>query len=208
MLKSLTINEFFEKMAKEPPPGGGSAAALSGLMGVSLLEMAAEISLKHANQCTPGDALIAAQAKLNRLHQELLGLIDHDARVLAKVLPILSQPCANENISQMNAAVQQAIEVPLAIASCALSGMEMSKILLDGAIEHVIGDLMLGALSCHNALTGALLMAALNLPLLRDAGMYEQFSQQVLTYRTTAQKLMADLQATVYAKPAYQVLRV
>lgn len=205
MLKSLTINQFFEKMAKEPPPGGGSAAALSGLMGVSLLEMAAEISLKHL--CT-GEALTAAQSKLSRLHQELLELIDHDARVLAKVLPILSQPCADENSSQMNEAVQQAIEVPLAIANCALSAMEMSKILLSGAAEHVIGDLMLGALSCHNALTGALLMTALNLPLLRDAGMHEHFSQQVLTYRTTAQNLMADIQASVYAKPAYQVLRV
>lgn len=208
MLKSLTINQFFEKMAKEPPPGGGSAAAVSGLMGVSLLEMAAEISLKHANLCTPAEPLIAARSTLQRLHRELLELIDNDARVLAEVLPILSQPCADENSSHMNEAVRQAIEVPLAIASGALSAMEMSKILLDGAAEHVIGDLMLGALSCHNALTGALLMTALNLPLLRDAEMHEQFSQQVLSYKTAAQNLMADIQATVYAKPAYQVLRV
>lgn len=208
MLKSLTIHQFFEKMAKEPPPGGGSAAALSGLMGVSLLEMAAEVSLKHADLSTTAEPLIAAQSILQQLHRELLELIDHDARVLAKVLPILSQPCADENSSQMNAAVQQAIEVPLAIASGALSAMKMSKIVLDGAAEHVIGDLMLGALSCHNALTGALLMTALNLPLLKDTEMHERFSQQVQAYTTTAQSLMTDIQATVYAKPAYQVLRV
>jgi formiminotetrahydrofolate cyclodeaminase len=207
MLKSLTIHQFFEKMAKEPPPGGGSAAALSGLMGVSLLEMAAEISLKHADlRFASAEPLIAAQSTLQQLHRELLELIDHDARVLAKVLPILSQP--DDNSSQMNEAVQQAIEVPLAIASSALSAMKMSKILLDGAAEHVIGDLMLGALSCHNALTGALLMTALNLPLLSDAEMHEEFSQQVQAYTTTAQNLITDIQATVYAKPAYQVLRI
>ena len=44
MLTELSIHDFFTKMAGKEAPGGGSGAAMTGLNGVCLLEMAVKVS--------------------------------------------------------------------------------------------------------------------------------------------------------------------
>ncbi len=206
-LGSLTISDFFTKMAGNPPPGGGSAAALSGLAGVSLLEMAAEVSQKHR----AAEALTlfsAARTELAVLHKTLLRRIDEDAEVLAGVLPLLSRISTETggNTGAFDGDVRQAITVPLAIAGHGVRGLEIGRDLLPAAAGPVVGDLLAGALSCHNAVSGALLMAALNLPLLGDTALRSNFEGQVRLLRNTARNLIEELQAVVYAQQPYRCL--
>ena len=44
--KKMTIEEFINELASNSPaPGGGTAAALGGAMGISLLEMVANLTI-------------------------------------------------------------------------------------------------------------------------------------------------------------------
>jgi len=46
MLVTLTIDKYAEQLAsKASTPGGGSAAALTGLLGVSLMEMSVNLTI-------------------------------------------------------------------------------------------------------------------------------------------------------------------
>jgi formiminotetrahydrofolate cyclodeaminase len=206
VLTALTIKDFFGRMAAEPPPGGGSAAALAGLMGVSLMKMAAQVSGKHFPEQT--GRLAAGQCELDKLHATFLRLIDEDAQVLAEVLPVLSRPDADREPGLLKDAVRQAIEVPLHIARSSLDSLEIAQDLLTLAAEHVIGDLMLGAISCHTALSGALLMIALNLPLLQEDSLQAHFSSQAAALKSAGDQVLAGMQQAVYQKQAYQLLDV
>nr|WP_092072734.1 cyclodeaminase/cyclohydrolase family protein [Dendrosporobacter quercicolus]NSL48910.1 cyclodeaminase/cyclohydrolase family protein [Dendrosporobacter quercicolus DSM 1736]SDM49040.1 Formimidoyltetrahydrofolate cyclodeaminase [Dendrosporobacter quercicolus] len=201
-LVALTVDGFFDKMAQNPPPGGGSAAALAGLMGVSLLEMA-------SRQQIAGPDLAAVQAELAGLHQSLSGLIDRDAAVLAAVLPLLSQADLTDNVAagQLADAVEQAIAVPLSIARSCVRGLELARILLNGVAGHVAGDLLIGALACQHAVTGALLMAAVNIPLLPDAAVQAGFRTQLRLIDSAAKALIDELQSAVYAREPYRFMK-
>lgn len=201
-LVALTVGGFFDKMAQNPPPGGGSAAALAGLMGVSLLEMA-------SRQQIAGPDLPAVQAELAGLHQSLSGLIDRDAAVLAAVLPLLSQADLTDNVaaSQLADAVEQAIAVPVSIARSCVRGLELARILLNGVAGHVAGDLLIGALACQHAVTGALLMAAVNIPLLPDAAVQAGFRTQLRLIDSAAKALIDELQSAVYAREPYRFMK-
>ncbi|MEG6586560.1 cyclodeaminase/cyclohydrolase family protein [Dendrosporobacter sp. 1207_IL3150] len=207
MLVSLPMQDFFEQMSKQPPPGGGSAAAAAGLMGVSLVQMAVAISEKHLTGCKSGVSE-EFTVELAAIHQSLLKLIDQDAKVLAEVLPIISAPCNSEvnDLETYNNAVRLAIEVPLEIARCSQRVLEIGKTLLEHCVEHVIGDLTFGLLSCHNAVSGALLMVALNLPLLHDQEIISDIKRQVSSLKNHSENLITEIKAVVYIKDTYTVL--
>lgn len=204
-LLDLRVKEFFEKMAQNPPPGGGSAAALAGLMGVSLLEMAAVVSEKHL----PGERLAAVQNELTGLHRELSSLVDRDAKVLAEVLPLLSGAGSADGSGSVETgnAVQRAISVPMSIARSCVRGLEAGRRLLPDAAGHVLGDLLLGVLLCHNAMTGALLMTAINLPFIDDTAVQEDCKAQMKILENAAKGLTDELKETVYAQEPYQCMK-
>lgn len=204
-LLDLRVKEFFEKMAQNPPPGGGSAAALAGLMGVSLLEMAAAVSEKHS----AGERLAGARNELAGLHRELSSLIDRDAKVLAEVLPLLSGAgiADGSGSTETGNAVQRAISVPMAIARNCIRGLEAARLLLPDAAGHVLGDLLLGVFLCHNAVTGALLMTAVNLPFMADTKVQEDCKAQMKLLEHAAKALANELKETVYAQEPYRCMK-
>jgi len=207
MLASLSIHDFAAKMAVQPPPGGGSAAALSGLLGVSLLEMVVNISERQPELAAYTDFFATKKAKLAKLHAELERLIDRDAVVLTDVLPVLTSEQHPEDIEVYTAALQQAIEVPLAIARACLEALEISKPLFDMAVAHVICDLAFGALSSHAGVTGSLLIAAMNLPLLKDESLANAFKGQFMLLNSEADKLIEQIKVDVYSRDIYSVIR-
>lgn len=202
-LVALSVGGFFDKMAQNPPPGGGSAAALAGLTGVSLLEMASR------QQIAGSPDLAAVQAELAGLHQSLSGLIDRDAEVLAAVLPLLFQSDLTDSVAagRLADAVEQAIAVPVSIARSCVRGLELARILLNGVAGHVAGDLLIGALACRHAVTGALLMAAVNVPLLPDAAVQAGFRTQLRLIDSAAKALINELQSAVYAREPYRFMK-
>lgn len=160
MLKDLSIHEFFMKTAQKEAPGGGSNAALMGLSGISLLQMAAEVSLEAAKW----DGL---KMELQRLHDSLEAFIDADAKALEQALPALAAVGPDGNREEWNEILLKAVDVPFQIVQACMDGLEVFRKMREHLYPNVACDAKFGAMSLHTALQGAVLLAQLNVSLLR-----------------------------------------
>lgn len=193
MLAKLSVHEFFTRLASREAPGGGSGAALVGLTGVSLLEMAAAL-------CQSGETKSAADEDvaraLARLHTHLESLLQKDAEVLARALPALTAVGPDGSSRDWNAALMQAVDIPFLIAQDCIDAIEIARRLLEGALPSVACDLKFAAMSCHTGLQGAVMLADLNISLLRDdASLHASLRERIDAILEKADRVMDQVLA-------------
>lgn len=213
MLSSLSITDFAAKLASdEVPPGGGSTAAVYGLMGAALLEMAITYSDKNPKPTEVSEILLANQSELARLHIELTILIDRDALALRSLLAAAGLPETSaaeqkaRNIA-LQKALKQAAEVPLETARACLEVMEIGKTIVGIVDKMVVSDLMAGVVAAQAGITASLLSTAINLEEIKDEALVSALSGQIYLIRTTGNELKAALEETVYSQAPFTVLR-
>lgn len=213
MLTSLSIKEFAARMAtQEPPPGGGSTAALSGLMGASLLEMVVNLSQGQPDLAGYAQFLADKKNELSRLHRVLENLVDRDAEVFEKVMEAFRMPQARpEEEAIRDKAIQEsmreAAEVPIETARACLEVLEISRQLLGKSHPHALGDLTVGALAGHTGTLGALLSTAMNLPFLKDKALVKALDGQILLLRGSADELIRVVKENVYNHDTFVVMK-
>ncbi|SDF66239.1 cyclodeaminase/cyclohydrolase family protein [Sporolituus thermophilus] len=214
MLAELSIHEFAARLAsRQPAPGGGSAAAVSGLLGVSLLEMAVNLSLGRPDLAAYADMLADRQKVLAGLHKKLEELIDRDADAFSAVMAAYGLPKATAEekearAAQIQQAMRQAAEVPVEVARAALESLEIGRALLGKINAHVVSDLMIGVLLSYNAVMAALLNTAINLPALRDHTVVAALKGQIHILRTAADELYNAVADEVYGADPFAVMRM
>lgn len=213
MLSSLSIASFAGQLASEEvPPGGGSAAAMSGLMGASLLEMAVNYSLKSQESAVCTELLLAKQADLSRLHIELTLLIDRDALALRGLLAAAGLPETSAEQQQarqlaLQKAVKLAAEVPIETARACLEVIEIAQAIVTKVDKMVVSDLMAGVAMAYAGIVGSLLSTAINLNEMDDAALVSALKGQIYLLQTTADELKADIEEKVYASTPFSVVR-
>ncbi len=213
MLTKLSIGEFAARLAsREPAPGGGSAAALSGLLGASLVSMAITLT-RGRPEFSACEALLAAgETELSRLRGHLETLIDRDAAAFSAVVAAYGLPQTGEGERQcraaaIQAAMAEAAAVPLQTARACLAALQIAREIAGKINPHTSGDLAVGAFACHSGLTGALLNIAVNLPAIDDEAFVQDHRKQIRLLRATGDELVAAVQAVVYGEPAFAVMR-
>lgn len=213
MLSSLSISEFAARLASdEVPPGGGSTAAISGLMGAALLEMAINYSLKGPKLIECNELLIAKQADLARLHIELTILIDRDALALRGLLAAAGLPETSAEKKQvrnlaLQKALKQAAEVPIETARACLEIVEIGKAIVNKVDKVVVSDLMAGVAAAYAGIVGSLLSTAINLSEIKDEALVSALKGQVYLLQTTADELKIAIEEKVYESAPFNVLR-
>ncbi len=213
MLTSLTVGEFAAALAsREPAPGGGSAAALSGLLGASLVAMAISLTRGREEFAAHEAALAAGEAELEHLRSDLQSLIDQDAAAFSAVMAAYGLPQTGESERQVRdaavqAALKEAAAVPLLTACACLEVLKIARTVTGKITPHAAGDLAIGALAGHTGLIGALLNIAANLPALRDESLVRTYAGEIRLLRAAADELAAAVQAQTYGDPTFAVLR-
>ena len=190
MLTNLSLHDFFMKMAHKEAPGGGSASAMMGLAGVSLLEMAVKVSKESLDEAEFSLCL----DELATLHRKLEELINTDAEVLARALPAFTDVGADGSESDWNAILLEAVHVPLDIVQACLDALVIAKKLIRKFQPNVVCDATFGAMSCNTALQGAVLLAELNISLLRgDEALVEKLKKTIDDFAETSNSLIDDI---------------
>lgn len=213
MLAALSIHEYAQQLAsKASTPGGGSAAALTGLLGVSLIEMSVNLTIGRPEYAEHEELLRARIQELAKVHSRLQQLIDRDAVAFGAVMAAYRMPKASDaektdRQEGIQAALKQAAEVPLDIARCSLESLEIGKALLGRINPQVISDLAVGAQTSFAAVTGALLNTSINLPLLTDKTLASAMKGQLLLIRTAAEELLTDIQGHIYSQEPFTVMQ-
>jgi formiminotetrahydrofolate cyclodeaminase len=118
-LSLMAFQDLLDALASnQPVPGGGSASALAGAVGVSLLVMVA--GLPKTRTGTPeGEADLAeAAARLRKIRDALVPLMDADSEAYQAVLDAMRLPSATDAEKQarrdaVQRALRAATEVPM-----------------------------------------------------------------------------------------------
>lgn len=213
MLVNLSLSKYAEKLsAKDPAPGGGSAAALSGLLGVSLLEMVINLTVERAEFAEQTSFLAASQAALATLHQELEQLIDLDATAFSGVIDAYRLPKNSENekserLKAIQTAVVAAAEIPLRSSAACLEALHIARSLLGKVNPHAASDLVVGSLSCHTGAVGALLNTAINMPLIKDQSITGRLTHQLTATKQAADSLVEKICAAAYAEVPFTIMK-
>ena len=157
------LRDLLEDVAEATPaPGGGSSAALTCALAAGLVEMVAGITLRRG-----GDELEPMQ----RLHDRAGALRVHagelaqlELHAYAPVLEALRRPAEDPSRAlQVDAALSDAAESPLAIARAAAQVSELAAEAVRLGPEPLRGDAIAGVLLAEAAVVAAGQLVAINL---------------------------------------------
>jgi formiminotetrahydrofolate cyclodeaminase len=147
-LLQLSLEEFLDALsATEPEPASGVAAAVVAAMAAEVVAMAARTSADWSD-----GAGVAAQARA--LSARLLPLARADAQAFAHVLALRADEAADSR--DLGPALQQAAQLPLAIADAAAATAELAAL----AAAHATGTERADAVAAAALAEGATRAAA------------------------------------------------
>ncbi|SMC95516.1 cyclodeaminase/cyclohydrolase family protein [Sporomusa malonica] len=200
MLVDLSIKDFAKRVAADEPvvPAGGSVIALSGLMGVCLVEMSVDSAYGRPEGEQYKDFFKKAKTQLAKLHNELLTYIESDAAAYGGVLAAYKiQKSTPQEIEHRKAEIQlaalSAIDVPLRISEACIAALEPAVILLPKVKHGVLGDLKIGLLVLKTGIEGSLAAAKINLSLIKEELLVKEFQARIDELQGRFEILMTSL---------------
>jgi formiminotetrahydrofolate cyclodeaminase len=170
MLTTLTVQDYAARLAAgEPTPGGGSAAALVGVLGVALAEMASNFTRGKDNW----EHIEAPLARLEEHRQALLALTDADAEAYAPVGAAYAMPRATDEEKAIRrdaiqAALKQAAQVPLQTVERIAAAIAELPTLAKFANKNLLSDVGVAAAFTLAGLKTAWLNVEINLASIKD----------------------------------------
>lgn len=174
MFRNKSIEEFIEVLSsKEPVPGGGGASAFAASMGTALASMVGNLTLGKKKYIDVQEDIKRLQDKTKVLTDELMNLIDEDAKVFLPLSKAYSLPSTTEEEKIYK---EQVMEEALNIASSVpVKIMEKSHQMLllldeyaDKGSKIAISDVAVSAVMLKAAISGASVNVYINTKMMKD----------------------------------------
>jgi len=193
-----------------PVPGGGSAAALAGALGVSLLMMASSLPKSRTGAAEETADLAEAAARLRRLRDTLVELIDADANAYRAVMAAMKLPkgseqertCRNE---ALQSALKAATEVPMNVLRTCRQALAGAVIVARNGYGPASADIAMGVELLGAAVRGTLLNITGNLLGINDPAYVERVSAErralEIDAGSTAGQAQAALSGSARSRP-------
>lgn len=156
-LNEKSCAEFSKLLSsKAPVPGGGGAAALVGALGISLGEMAANLTIGKKKYAEFETELNEAVSECDALRLELLEYIELDAAAFEPLSKAYSMPKdAPDHDQIMREATIRAADAPYQMVKLCCRCVSMLE-----RLEAITSTLLISDVACGAALSGAALEAA------------------------------------------------
>jgi methylenetetrahydrofolate dehydrogenase (NADP+) / methenyltetrahydrofolate cyclohydrolase len=162
-----SLDAFIKATAShQPTPGGGSVSFVSGLMGVSLISMAIEVSLRAKN-VTSAPELGLLQSQVGQIINELEGFPDKDISCFVNYMDVLKLPKETEEQKEkrkllLDEAALQASTIPLDGSKKLLQGLDVARKAAGLVRQTIVSDVMAGSILIVAAIEAALLNVSAN----------------------------------------------
>jgi formiminotetrahydrofolate cyclodeaminase len=180
MFTKMPVNEFLDALAsKAPVPGGGSGAALGGALAAGLLSMVCNLTIGKKGYEEVEDDMREILARSEELRKRLPDLLEADTRVYSQVMDTYRMPRGTEEekvarTTAMQSALKSAAQVPLQIAECCASIIEMCLPAAHKGNKWAVSDAGVAALMGEAALRSAALNVWINLGAIADEDFVEK----------------------------------
>jgi formiminotetrahydrofolate cyclodeaminase len=204
-LWSWSLADFRERTAAgSPTPGGGAVAAVCASLGVALVVMGLEVTLRGA---TPEAVVLLTP--LLRTGRELLerqsAYADRDLVVFGEYMHARSLPQGNDvekaaRRDRLQRALIGATEVPLGAGRDIAAAIELSRKVVEICKPQVFGDVAAGADLLAGSLTAVLRSVDANLRGLVEGPLKKGLEEEWAALVESAAQIVAATQAAVEAR--------
>ena len=188
------VEPFIEQLAAPTAtPGGGSASAAAGAMAAGLAHMVASMSRGKKAYAQFAEQLNQSIGRLATLREELKAAIDADAESYNVVMKAYKAARdAADGARLINAALQQATNVPLAVAEKAMEIQQIVAALTPVTNPNMSSDLTTATALARAAVQGALANVNINLDSMKAETAEEQTFLGSVRERVAAMHPLGD----------------
>ena len=203
LLTNLNIKEFMGVLSSDAPtPGGGSAAALSGVAGVSLLQMVCNLTIGKKKYAEFDELNKNVLNDAKRHHDALLAAIDEDAKAYDQVSAAFGLPKeTDEEKAARTAAIQDALKVatlsPFNILVHAKAALQLTHSIIGKSNPNAASDLGVAAASLRTAAIGAWYNILINISSIKNEEFVSDINAKGQEALATSNKLADEICAYV-----------
>jgi formiminotetrahydrofolate cyclodeaminase len=168
------VQQFLDALAsKASTPGGGSAAAIVGAMGAALVSMVCNLTIGKKNYEAVSADLGQVLAEAEGLRRGLTEAVADDIRVFNRVMGSYGLPKETDaqkaaRSEEIQAALKEATDVPLACARLCFAVIELSQKAAEKGNTNVISDAGVAVLAAQAGLRSAALNVYINVGNIKD----------------------------------------
>jgi len=206
MIKDKSIQVFLDELAsKASTPGGGSAAAIIGAMGAALISMVANFTVgKKGYEDVDAEAQDILK-KSEELRSQLTDMIKADVDVFNHVMSAYGMPKETDEekatrSEEIQAALKEATDVPLACAKAAAEVIKLSQPIAEKGNKNVISDAGVAVLAGQAALRSAALNVYINIGGIKDEDFAKDRQKQLEDILAGMDTLTEEIYALVKSK--------
>jgi len=199
------LEEYLRRLGSESPtPGGGSAAMFVAATGAALLAMVCRISAANSTFAQQRDLTARLIGFSDSLRHEFLDArardeAAFDAVVRAQRLPKATETERAERARTLEAALQNAAEIPLQLAARVLAGLEAVRDALAIENAHLVSDVGCAAEFLQAALAGCAYNVRINHKYMKDHAIISAQREELTRIEFAAQAPYAAVVQTVRA---------
>ena len=203
MIKDQPISDFLDALAsKASTPGGGSAAAIIGSMGAALTSMVCNLTVGKKNYEDVDADMQAALKQSESLRERLMDMIKADIDVFNRVMAAYGMPKETDDeksarSAEIQDALKEATDVPLACAKLAREVMEVSQPVAEKGNKNVISDSGVSVLAAYAALRSAALNVYINIGGIKDKAFADDRAKQLEDILAGSDDLLESIYQTV-----------
>lgn len=190
-----SLRSFLVKLAgRSPEPAGGAALALAAASAAALVSLTCHVGMSAAGPAADGDAFAACQQAGETMATRLQHLVDADVKAYREVSRCLRLPSGTEaererRQTALDAALAEAIEVPLEVAEAGLEILALAIQTAPAIDSPALGDLAAAIHLAEAAVKGSLRNAHINAAGLAD----RQYAATTLTRVAVDQARLVEL---------------
>lgn len=205
-LKSYNCREFTTALASNAPvPGGGGASALSGALGAALGHMVGSLTVGKKKYAEVEEDIKCLMEKSRQLQEDLLQLVEEDAKVFSVLAKAYGMPKETEEERQekdrvMEVALRDACSVPMEIMRKCGEAITLSAEFAEKGSLLAISDAGCSAAMLKGALESAALNVFINTKAMKDRDYADQINGEANALISTYGKLAAEVYALVMGK--------
>lgn len=174
--------DWFEALSSSAPvPGGGGASALAGAGGAALCMMVANLTVGKKKYAMHEELMKELLKRLETLRDEMLGLIEEDARGFAPLAAAYSLPSSTdeekaEKEKIMAQALLKACEVPIMIMEKGAEILEIAVELAEKGSVMAVSDVGVAVQFIRTAVLGASMNVYINTKSMKDRKTAEELN--------------------------------
>lgn len=180
----LPCNEFLNELSqKTPVPGGGGASALVGAIGIALGSMVGSLTVGKKKYKEVEADIILLMDKAELIRNELVRLIDEDARAFEPLSKAYGLPKdTKEEIEYRDRVMEDGLkcasETPLCIMEKCCEAIDLIEEFAKKGSSLAISDAGVAALCAKSALLGAAFNVYINTGLMKDRECADKYNAE------------------------------